>query len=55
MSHQEYVRFLTEQFVTKMNETENEKQERKEKRQQPLFTSHWLGLFPFTWKILMKK
>lgn len=55
MSNQDYVRFLTEQLVTKMNETENEKQERKKERQPNLFSHRWFGLVPFTWKVLMKK
>lgn len=55
MSHQDYVRFLTEQLVTKMNETKIEKRQRKKERHHDIFSHRWFGLFPFTWKILTKK
>jgi len=55
MSHNEYVKFMTEQLVTFMNQTKQErKANRKDKRALSL-SNKWFGLFPFTLKLLFKK
>lgn len=53
MSHNEYIKFITEQLVTHMNKTKQERKKKKEKKE--LLSNRWLGLFPFTIKLLFKK
>ncbi len=55
MSHQDYVRFLTERLVSKMNNPKNEEQQPKTEPSQHVYSNRWFGLFPFTFKLLFKK
>ncbi|MFX3624887.1 MAG: YqzE family protein [Ectobacillus sp.] len=57
MSTNDYVKFVTQQFVTYMD---SPKQDRKQKRQQrrsekELFSVRWFGVLPLSLKLLYKK
>ncbi|WP_067730393.1 YqzE family protein [Oceanobacillus damuensis] len=56
MSGNDYLKFMTEQFITYMNLPSEEKKKLKnEKKQNPLFMNRWLGMLPFTIKIMFHK
>ncbi|MBO1005845.1 YqzE family protein [Pseudogracilibacillus auburnensis] len=55
MSHNEYVKFITEQLVTHMNKTKQERKEGKVNKNQSIYSNRWFGLFPFTIRLLFKK
>jgi len=55
MSHQDYVRFLTERLVSKMNNPKTKEQLPKAEPSQQIYSNRWFGLFPFTLKLLFKK
>lgn len=55
MTHQDYVKFLTEQLVLRMDRT-NQKQDKNNHKKTPdIFFNNWFGLFPFSWKMFIKK
>jgi len=57
MSGKDYLKFVTEQIVTYMDLSSEEKKLRKQtqKMNRPLYTSKWLGMLPFSLKIIFQK
>jgi len=55
MKHEEYVKFLTEQLVTRMDRTKEDKINRKQHKNPDIISNKWFGLFPLSWRILTKK
>lgn len=56
MSHNEYVKFITEQLVTAMNTSKQDRKKKREKKKDmTTFSNRWFGLFPFTIKLMLKK
>lgn len=51
----DYVKFMTEQLVTYMNQTKDERKKNKREKTSYVVGNKWFGLFPFTIKLLMKK
>jgi len=55
MTHQDYVKFLTEQLVLRMDRTKQDKQKNKDEKTTDILSNTWFGIFPISWKILTKK
>ena len=55
MSSNDYVKFLTEQLVTYMNKPKEARKKEKMKKEKSAYSNNWLGLLPFTIKLLFKK
>jgi len=55
MKQNEYIKFMTEQLVTYMDKPKEERKKTKNNKEQNGFSNRWLGLFPFTIKLLLKK
>lgn len=56
MKQNDYVKYLTEQLVSHMNTSKQERKKLKEKKSNTLiYSNQWFGLFPFTIKLLFKK
>ncbi|WP_249871111.1 YqzE family protein [Oceanobacillus saliphilus] len=56
MSGNDYLKFMTEQVITYMNlPTEEKKKRKSEKKHKPIFMNRWLGMLPFTIKVMFQK
>lgn len=56
MSGNDYIKFMTEQVITYMDLSSEEKKKRKNKKADyPFYTSKWLGILPFTIKMMFQK
>ncbi|MGJ9456954.1 YqzE family protein [Oceanobacillus sp. CF4.6] len=56
MSGNDYLKFITEQLISYMDLSSEEKQKRKKrKKDYPIYTSKWLGMLPFTIRIMFQK
>ncbi|MEI3606813.1 YqzE family protein [Pseudogracilibacillus sp. SE30717A] len=55
MSHNDYVKFITEQIVSHMNKTKQERKVQKQNNSTLSVSNKWFGIFPFTLKLLLKK
>ncbi|MFC4022806.1 YqzE family protein [Oceanobacillus longus] len=56
MSGNDYLKFITEQLISYMDLSSEEKQKRKkQKKDYPIYTSKWLGMLPFTIRIMFQK
>ncbi len=55
MSHNDYVKFITEQIVSHMNKTKIERKAHKQAKSPTSLSNKWFGIFPFTFKLLLKK
>lgn len=55
ITHQDYVKFLTEQLVLRMDQTKQDKQKNKDEKTPDILSNTWFGIFPISWKILIKK
>lgn len=55
MKSNDYVKFLTEQFVTYIDKPKDERKKEKTKKEQSVYSNNWFGLFPFTIKLLLKR
>lgn len=56
MSSHTYIKYLTEQVVTYMNKTPNERKKRKHTKKNELtYSNHWFGLIPFVFKMMFRK
>ncbi len=55
MSGHDYLKFLTEELTTLMNEPPNIKKERKLKRKQSLSSDHWFGILPLAIRTYLRK
>ncbi|HEX6594435.1 MAG TPA: YqzE family protein [Bacillota bacterium] len=56
MSRNEYIQFITKQFVTYINMSTTEKQKKREekKKRNDLLFHRWLGLVPFSVKLFFQ-
>lgn len=56
MSNHTYIKYLTEQFVTYINKTPQERKIKKEMRQtEHIYSNRWFGLIPFTFKMIFRR
>jgi len=58
MSGNDYVKYITEQLITYLNKTPEERQQAKvqnKKKKKNNFTNQWLGIFPMAFRLLVKK
>lgn len=58
MSGNDYVKYITEQLITYLNKTPEEKRQTKiqnKKKAKVNFTNQWLGIFPMAIRLLVKK
>ncbi len=57
MKTNDYVKFMTEQVVTYMNSSTEEKKQKKQDKKEgrELFTSKWFGVLPLALKVLVEK
>jgi hypothetical protein len=57
MSTNDYVKFVTQQFVSYMDQPKEErKQKRKQRKQEkPPFLYHWFGIIPFSLGLLFRR
>ncbi|MGP4107288.1 YqzE family protein [Virgibacillus sp. L01] len=57
MSGNEYVKFMTEQFTAYIDTPAEEKKLRRtqNKTEPPVYSTKWLGVLPFAFKLLFKK
>lgn len=57
MKTNDYVKFMTQQFVSYIDSPAEEKKQRKQekKEEKELFTSKWFGILPLALKMLVDK
>nr|WP_245347742.1 YqzE family protein [Oceanobacillus polygoni] len=57
MSGNDYLKFMTEQVVSYLDLPSEERKKRKEahKQQDSFYATRWLGMLPFTLKIMFQK
>ncbi|MBP1950363.1 YqzE family protein [Virgibacillus litoralis] len=57
MSGNEYIKYMTEQITAYIDTPAEEKKLRKSrhKTDPPVYSSKWLGILPFAFKLLLKK
>ncbi|MCZ0754644.1 YqzE family protein [Anoxybacillus sp. J5B_2022] len=57
MATNDYMKFVTEQFVRYMDQPKEERKKLREKRKQekPPFLYHWFGMIPFSLKLLFRR
>jgi hypothetical protein len=57
MSTNDYIKYLTQQFVTYMNVPREQRRIQRENRKQlkQPFTSNWFGIIPFAFMMLLKR
>ncbi|RLL48091.1 YqzE family protein [Oceanobacillus piezotolerans] len=56
MSGNDYIKFLTEQFVSYMDLPPEEKKKRRvEGNERPSISNRWFGVLPFAFKSIRKK
>lgn len=58
MKTNDYIKFLTQEFVTYVDKPKEERKKKKHvrnKMDKPLYTSKWFGLIPFALLMAIKK
>lgn len=56
MSTNNYLKFITEEFVKYFNNPkEIRKKRREEKQEQTIYSNRWFGVIPFSFKMFLKK
>lgn len=56
MSTNNYLKFITEEFVKYFNNPkEIRKKRREEKQEQTFYSNRWFGVIPFSFKMFLKK
>lgn len=57
MSTNDYIKFLTQQFVRYYDVPKGERRERREQRKEekPSFSYRWFGILPFAMKMLFRR
>ena len=58
MKTNDYIKFLTQEFVTYVDKPKEERRKKKHvrnKMEKPMYTSKWFGLIPFALRIAIKK
>ncbi|GAA0443487.1 hypothetical protein GCM10008983_20900 [Lentibacillus halophilus] len=59
MSFNEYVKYMVQRFTKLLDTPAEERQSRKtdpsDEPNQAIYTTRWLGLLPFAWKVFFNK
>lgn len=60
MSVNDYIKYITEQVMTHLNKSPEEKrqekiQQKKKKKEKRKLTNHWFGVLPMAFKLFIKK
>ncbi|MGN1387137.1 MAG: YqzE family protein [Bacillus sp. (in: firmicutes)] len=58
MKTNDYIKFLTQEFVTYVDQPKDQRKKKKQsrnKQEKPIYTSRWFGLIPFALLLAFKK
>ena len=58
MKTNDYIKFLTQEFVTYVDQPKDQRKKKKQsrnKQEKPIYTSRWFGLIPFALLLVFKK